>query len=177
MSTATMSKEIMLVSDVLPPLVVETPEREVARLLDQLVREKGADYVYPYSNPDPEAENASNASNGDCMYVERVNPGTPPSEVFDWNTEGDSKLAPVEQLVPSCLLGHLAVRVGVPMTELVLQGNTDAWTALWPHLRSLPKRWHNVDLNFALNELQTAQDKGATWGEAVAEFKHKMGLA
>lgn len=160
-----MMEEITQLSLDLPPLVEETPRQEVARLLDQLVKEKGADYVYPY------AQNGGIMSI-DCMYVERVSEDAEPNEVWDRETESYV----LDELVPSCILGHLAVRVGVPMLELA-SSNNDGWLSTHECF-SIPSRWaRDEDLIQAMTYLQEAQDTGTSWGQAVAEFKIQLDIS
>jgi len=159
----------------LPPVVVERPAQTVIRILDQLVHEKGPDYVYPYSD----SEN--------CIYVERITPGRNPDEVYDMADLDDSMYslprpvpAPEDELAPSCILGHLCVRLGTPITEFAVGGeNYSGWGI--GHARHFPEEWKE-DSQFwpmmtALQQLQHKQDNGLSWGEAVEAFKKAMEVA
>jgi len=155
-------EEIAGISVEMPPLETETARQEVTRILDRLVTEKGRDYVYPYAGQ----------GGNDCMYVERI--GDNPSDVFP--EENNYYPVPVEELAPSCIVGHLLVKAGMTVSDVLTMGNTDAWETLWTNYGFLiPNDWaEDEELMQALSWLQNDQDTTVPWGVAVDRFKFTL---
>lgn len=155
----------------LPPLVEETPVQEICRILDQLVKEKGSDYVYPFSSD-------SDNLDGDCRYVDYVakDGGEIVSAWLPDDVEMQKAVETTYDMEPSCIVGHLVHRAGVPLEHL-LGANTDSIENLWESYNFMPQRWNgseNEKIRAALSKLQSAQDVGTSWGDAVARFKKTM---
>lgn len=72
---------------------------------------------------------------------------------------------------PSCLVGHVLVKAGVPMAALMEEEGSSALAAVYDLLPDTPER-----LTSALRAAQTLQDAGETWGSAVAEFERVVTL-
>lgn len=123
--------------------------QKVTQVLDDLVAEFGYDYVYPHAR-------LEETGIGKCMYVENKDP-----ENFDL-IEG----VEIEDLKPSCIIGHLAVRLGVDMEEL-RRVNEEGFSELCCYIY-IP---HCDPFRQELAQLQARQDKGMCWGEAVHLFK------
>lgn len=70
---------------------------------------------------------------------------------------------------PSCLVGHVLVKAGVPMDLIAKAEGQNAEYAL---------RTVGVDVTegmaCALNQAQSAQDAWDTWGKAVEEFESSL---
>jgi hypothetical protein len=64
---------------------------------------------------------------------------------------------------PSCLVGHALHRLGVPLGALYV---------IKPSDELIPQLFIEVgaDVNVAVWNVQTAQDNGAPWGEAIMEL-------
>lgn len=70
---------------------------------------------------------------------------------------------------PSCLIGHVLVAAGVVIPP-TLEG-----MSVHIVVRDLIPEWSVGQLPRALGAAQELQDSGATWGDALAEFKEVLG--
>lgn len=113
----------------------------VRKFLAEALAEKGADYVYP--------QDRQTTPRGDhlaCRYLDY-----------------DAQHLPVG---PSCIVGHVLVKAGVPMEDLGANEGR-------PAFRVLPKFFPGMSpvLGDALSTCQAEQDLGKPWGQAVAAFE------
>lgn len=127
---------------------------KIVSVLDQIVAEFGYDYVYPH------ARFEETGVGGRCMYVENKD-----AENFDciYGME-------MEQLKPSCIIGQLATRLGIPMEELIAV-NDEGYTEMARFITIPHTHWFYGELD----NLQQRQDKGMSWGQAVDMFKRETG--
>lgn len=127
--------------------VMELTLDRVNELLDQAILERGADYVYvPPGFENRKAYEGSGFSR--CMYVHE-------------DADGED--------CPGCIIGYVLHHAGVPLNELACYEGKGAATLL----RSL-----RIDARYIVSDLlvkvQTRQDKGYTWGDAVAAAREEI---
>lgn len=67
---------------------------------------------------------------------------------------------------PSCLVGHVLDRAGVPYDKY--------WDLDGDSASTLLKDSPHEDLRIALDAAQTVQDVGQTWGEALKVYEEKV---
>ncbi len=72
---------------------------------------------------------------------------------------------------PGCLVGHVLIRLGAIPGELALQEGTPADTLEY-HILGLEIPENAIQ---ALQEAQSAQDEGQTWGQARKAFSKVLG--
>ena len=136
---------------------IPTPETEAEALrvylaLREIVANKPKGYTYADDHPDDEVV-------GLCFYLDYEIP-------FDSVTQSND-IAPIG---PACIVGHLAVRDGVPFHTITEWEHTgidgvrvDGWSTLrHPHVVR------------ALREAQAAQDSGKTWAAAVKQYRDTL---
>lgn len=118
-----------------------TTER-VLDLLDEAVRERGADFTYPGRGPD-------------CVYFVDDN------VLEDFTEEGID----VEVGSPACIVGFVLSKLGVKAEDLgAMNTNTGAGSLLGNHFRD--RFEFEQGAVEALEGAQVEQDTGATWGQA-----------
>lgn len=164
---STLIEELVTELKDLPPLETLSAREEVTLLLERIVAKYGRDYVYPH---------VDNGRGAGCYYATVEKHFHP------------TRSGVVETVVyePSCILGHLlyvkepkyleqVVRLDTPDTGE--QYNEWGWTPLASEGRDfVPREWaHDKGLIQELADLQTVQDDGVPWGEALDGFK--AGLA
>ena len=125
---------------------------KIIEAMRAVVAEKGSDYVYPESEKD----------GGTCQYAHK---GT-----------------------PSCIVGHLIHRLdpeafahlavveadhgSEPALGLVyIYPNGETAEGSYSYLK---ERLWPEDLDIAIQEAQSAQDFGKTWGDALGEFEDNL---
>lgn len=121
--------------------MIELTYATAVEILDGLVEEFGADYVYPQGE------------NGKCDYVR----------------DGE----------PSCIVGHVLAKVGVPIERLkaadgAIMGGGMAADALLGMLHNEGALQSNGSVRALLCEAQYRQDHSTSWGAAVRAAKHYM---
>ena len=126
-------------------------------LLEECVRERGEDYVYPKAE-----------MNGDCVYV--FGTDMVPVDVDEYGDDLFAEQA-VGELTPGCMVGLALAKAGVPLGAfLALEINREepASSAI-PYLREagyLTATGAAIDVFLAA---QQAQDAQKSWGEALGE--------
>ena len=125
-----------------------TYERALA-LAEEIVAERGPGFVY---NPNGE---------GDCFYVLTTDPRL-----------GDKRMAnpPIGGGVTGCLVGEIISRAGL-MTDEIAEASLSVSELIKGGYLSVD----GGKVGRFLNVLQTSQDGGASWGEALADAKSKAG--
>jgi hypothetical protein len=125
--------------------VITLTEEQAVTLMRQVVFEYGEDYTYTA----PEVEDPDlGVSGSTCMYV--------------LNNK------------PSCLLGHVLHRAGVPLQTLH-QHEYSLVSALFKPVGDIePPCRAEPYLVEALLAAQSQQDNGQSWGEAEQEFLHSI---
>lgn len=122
----------------------------VTEILNKVVAEKGADYVYPRAV-------ASDAYKAGCMY----------SEVDDSG-----------EFAPSCIVGHVVAALDLDsFREIAHMENNEGSSFDAPELfqgRDPLLQTDDVLIPRALSEAQRAQDRGLTWGFALSQYELVM---
>jgi hypothetical protein len=115
-------------------------EENVTDAFKAIIEEFGADYVY-----------RKRGLADSCFYVHK----TPEGEV------------------PGCIVGQLLHRLGVPLEVLKKREGRSAWAIFYGDAlfdegeADSPVRVEGDDLARKIQAVQSAQDHGKTWGEAV----------
>lgn len=123
-----------------------------SKAMHEAVAERGADYVYPqelkFSKPkDEHAENY-------CLY-------------FDID----------EPTKPLCIIGAALARLGVTVEDIYNSNKAHPGTQDVSAFQVLLHLNANYDLAQAAADAQWHQDRGRTWGEALARFDSAMELS
>ena len=113
-------------------------DEKVIASIRKVVAEKGEDYTYP-----PEEY----VSGDVCAYLTYDEDGRPTG--------------------PSCIVGHVAVDLGINMAVLTEKEGVMANGALAFYFSNTAA--------LALTTAQMKQDSGASWGSALREFERVMG--
>ena len=128
---------------------IELTAEKAHELMREAVAEKGEDYVYE-----------SPLASGECAYLTYADPEVPQEDPTG----------------PSCIVGQVLVRVGVPLE--ILRGAEGFRPA--KALAELADRGVIVDcparVVSALNHAQIDQDTGKSWGEALRTFEQWVGM-
>ncbi len=123
--------------------------RRVTNAIRKAVREKGEDYVYEKVAIPQSIGGFSDGS--DCAYA-----------VYDLATE--------KPVAPSCIVGHVLVTLGVPLTRLSnMEGNN-----IYGIRGDLLALGFPEEVLPALAEAQIVQDEGGTWGDALATYEEAL---
>jgi hypothetical protein len=115
-------------------------EKNVTEAFRQIIEDFGADYVY-----------RKRGLADSCFYVHK----TP---------EGEA---------PGCIVGQLLHRLGVPLEVLKKREGRSAWAVFYGDVlfdegqADSPVRLEGDYLARKIQLVQSAQDRGETWGEAV----------
>lgn len=126
-------------------------------LLAAAVAERGADYVYPSVSLDP--GNEERPTPGACFYL-----------TYEETPTNAKALNASYKNESGCLAGNVLMRAGV--TADWLHGHESRPVSNLLHqLYEEGTIHHDPIVRDALRVAQGAQDKGATWGEAVKEFE------
>lgn len=125
---------------------------EFTKALEDAVAERGADWVYPPAQENPEAELDEEAS----LYIGD-----------EWHQQEGGCVYQKSDGTPACLIGVAMAKLGVELppfesvssAQVVLESRTDLPT----HITRAAKR------------AQAVQDNGRTWGAALSEYKYEIG--
>lgn len=124
---------------------ITVTEEQVTASIEKVVAEKGDGYVYvPHPDDTVEyvAEDGSIAVDEDCLYV--------------WDDQ------------PDCIVAHVAVDLGVSVSDLAPHEGNSA-------LSVLPKLFHMPDhVVAAMGKAQEKQDKKYPYGEVLVGYKNKI---
>lgn len=74
---------------------------------------------------------------------------------------------------PSCVVGHILHKFGVPVDEIVAY-NDDGVDQFTPWLDDEGSKWDTSSIYRFLSRMQLKQDLGAPWGEALAFAKREI---
>lgn len=110
-------------------------------LAEQVVQERGADYIY--INPDGE----SSADGADCR---------------NWDCDADQ---------PSCVVGWILYRAGVPKEELIRANDEDVYV-----FKNYLEDGDDGKTFVFLSHLQNCQDMGETWGDSLEKSRQIVQL-
>lgn len=129
-------------------------------LLAAAVAEKGADYVYPTVSLDP--LDGERPNSGVCFYLTYE---TTPTNAKALNASYKNE--------SGCIAGNVLMRAGVT-ADWLHEHEALPISNLLDRLHEGGLVSHDLAVQSGLREAQQAQDKGATWGEAVERFEEAV---
>jgi hypothetical protein len=114
-------------------------------LVEESIASRGEDYVYQ--------------KNGNsCAYVHNI------GDV--WDAENERFEDDFSSATPGCLVGDALKRGGIPLETMGGDVNTEGSDSLLTLLSWRRHLTYTEKASLYLNNLQTSQDNGATWGES-----------
>ena len=125
-------------------MAIELTPRRALELMREVVAEYGADHVYV----DPNGRTADGLDGVTCVYV-------------DWKASR-----------PSCLVGHALFRAGVTVEQLAELDYAEDGSDINGVYSDAFELVDGAELVFSA--AQMAQDKGQTWGTALARAERRL---
>jgi hypothetical protein len=122
---------------------------DAKRVAHEVVAEFGEDYLYPRQPTGDMLENdmGEEVPETACLYVHADDKGRP---------------------IPGCLVAHVLHRLGVPLDEMGARENTAAMNLVHALQRAQVVLMADNHVDHYLNDIQSQQDEGGTWGQAIA---------